>query len=60
MLTKWEFIFVQLCAWRLHPGYLREGTKVPSLQDIALEADRIHSVCEVRLWRSEQQSQAEL
>lgn len=48
MLTRWEFIFTQLCAWRLHPGYTREGTPVPSFVEIMGMADCIEKLCEVK------------
>lgn len=34
-MSKWEIVFLQLVAWTLHPGYLREGAKAPSLSELA-------------------------
>lgn len=40
----WDLCFMQLVAWRLHPGYLREGAKVPSLEEIADLCDEMEAV----------------
>lgn len=34
-MEVWDLYFMQLCGWLLHPGYLREGTFKPSLEEIA-------------------------
>lgn len=38
-MDLWTFLFSQFVAWTFHPGYSREGTKVPSLEDCARKAD---------------------
>jgi len=40
-MDTWEFIFIQLVGWRYHPGYLREGAKAPSLDEIEAMADEV-------------------
>jgi len=50
-MTVWDFYFASLVAWRLHPGYLREGAQAPSLEEIA---DMVDSMCEVRERRATQ------
>lgn len=45
-MEKWEFVFLQLAVWRQHPGYQREGTKVPDLWDLAKEATEIVKIME--------------
>lgn len=40
-MDRWDFYFVALAAWRLHPGYLREGAKAPSFEEIAKMVDEM-------------------
>jgi len=40
-MDLWDFLFVQLVSWRLHPGYLREGSHPPSIQEICALTDEI-------------------
>lgn len=37
----WDLAFISLCSFRAHPGVGREGTKVPSLFDLAVEASNM-------------------
>lgn len=43
-MEPWDLYFCQLCGWLLHPGYQREGTRVPSLDEIADMVDRMMEV----------------
>jgi len=36
-----DFLLMQLCSWLLHPGYQREGAKVPSLPELFDLVERI-------------------
>jgi len=47
-MDLWTFVFVQLCGWRYHPGYLREGAVAPSLEEFAAVADSIVAIIEKR------------
>lgn len=59
-MGPWDLYFAQLVAWRLHPGYLRDGAKPLSIEECAKLADEMFSVRQERmLWRSEQLSQAD-
>lgn len=40
-MDVWDLYFSSLCAWRMHPGYQREGTIVPSLEECAELADEM-------------------
>lgn len=58
-MSLWDLYFMQVASWLLHPGYQREGTKVPSLEDIA---DMVDAMMEVRnkrgvVWQDGQQQQ---
>lgn len=50
-MEVWDFYYMQLCGWLLHPGYLREGAKAPSLEEIA---DLVDKIVEVRMRRCPQ------
>lgn len=50
----WDLYFAQLAAWRLHPGYQREGAKVPSFSEIAEMADEMLKEREKWLLRQQQ------
>jgi hypothetical protein len=39
-----DLYFLQLAAWLLHPGYLREGAEAPSLDQIADLVDQLIKV----------------
>lgn len=56
-MDKWDFVFLQLVGWTLHPGYLREGAKAPSLSELADLADRVVAISEDRSWQDGQQQQ---
>jgi len=53
-MDLWSFTFIQLCGWRYHPGFTREGAKTPSLEDLARDADEIVRMIEEKekLWPS--------
>lgn len=38
-MTIWDLFFMQICSWRLHPGYLKPGVEPPSLEECAELAD---------------------
>jgi len=44
-MDLWDYYFGVLASWLLHPGYLREGTKVPSLEEIS---DLVDKMIEIR------------
>ena len=48
-----DYYFGCLIAWRQHPGYLREGAKAPSLDEIADIVDEIMIVRKKRWHLSE-------
>lgn len=52
----WELYYSTLCSWYLHPGYQREGTVRPSLEEIADIADEMLKVRNkrTRKWRQSQ------
>lgn len=36
-MTLFDFYFATLASWRMHPGYLRDPDKKPSLEALAAE-----------------------
>lgn len=47
-MDPWDLYFCSLCAWLLHPGYLRDGAARPSLNQIADMVDEMLAVREER------------
>ena len=37
----WDIYYAGLCAMLLHPGYNKPGTKIPTLEDLAAQADEM-------------------
>lgn len=48
MITFWDLAFMQLCTMLLHPGYQKEGTRVPSISELADMADELEKVQQCR------------
>jgi hypothetical protein len=40
----WSTAFTELVGWLYHPGYNREGTPKPSLEEIAATVDQMVTV----------------
>lgn len=53
-MDLWDMFFMQMASWRLHPGYLREGAKAPSLEEIAEVVNQMMKVREQLKCQSQQ------
>lgn len=47
-MTKWDVYFASLVAMTLHPGFQREGAKVPSLSEIWQLCDKMEAISNAR------------
>ena len=50
-----DFYFASFVAWRLHPGWSREGAAPPTLEEMADLVDQVMEVREKRWPQSQEQ-----
>lgn len=55
-MTTWDLYFATLVGMAEHPGYLREGTHKPTLEECAIKADEMMKYkLKEKTWPSAQQ-----
>lgn len=56
MISKFDFYLCSLACWTQHPGYQREGAKIPSLESLAQRAEALLKISEEyeKKWPSSQ------
>ncbi len=55
-MNTWDIYFATLVGMALHPGYTREGTKKPTLDELANLTDEMMNIRSKRTWPSTQPS----
>ncbi len=47
-MDKFDLFFATLAGWALHPGYLREGSTLPTLETCAIMAEQMVDISDGR------------
>lgn len=47
-MDRWDLYFATLAGWTFHPGYSREGTERPTMQDCKDIADIMEQIANER------------
>lgn len=52
-MDVWDIYFATLVSFTLHPGYLKDEDRRPSLAECARMADQMYELRSIRQWHSD-------